>query len=133
VLRAVVDTHAVIWYLYGDTRLSVAARNFIEETAAGGHQLAISAITLAEIVYLGERGRINPETLDRLMAEMESDQALMVEIPVNVEIVRAFRAVPREAVPELPDRMIAATAAYLSLPIISRDHKIRASPLVTIW
>jgi PIN domain nuclease of toxin-antitoxin system len=53
-LRAVADTHAVIWYIFADSRLSVTARTTIEEIAAEGNQVAFSSITLAEIVYLSE-------------------------------------------------------------------------------
>ncbi len=49
-LRAVADTHTVIWYLYDDARLSEIARTTIEGTLAAGDQIGISAITLAEIV-----------------------------------------------------------------------------------
>lgn len=132
-LRAVVDTHAVVWYLYADNRLSAAARDAMEEAAALGDQLAISAITLAEIVYLSERGRINSRTLDRLIEEMSSGQGLMVEIPMDTAIVLALRQIPREQIPELPDRIIAATAVHLNLPLISRDRTIQASNIVTIW
>ena len=53
-LRAVADTHAVIWYIFADSRLSVTARTTIEDIAAEGNQVAFSSITLAEIVYLSE-------------------------------------------------------------------------------
>jgi PIN domain nuclease of toxin-antitoxin system len=33
----------------------------------------------------------------------------------------------------MPDRIIAATALYLQVPIISQDHKIQATSLTTIW
>ncbi len=33
----------------------------------------------------------------------------------------------------MPDRMIAATALALNLPLITCDRKIQAAPLVTIW
>ncbi len=36
-LRAVADTHAVIWYIFADSRLSVTARTTIEEIAAQGN------------------------------------------------------------------------------------------------
>jgi PIN domain nuclease of toxin-antitoxin system len=52
VLRSVADTHAVIWYIFRDVRLSATARNTIEQIAAEGNQVAFSSITLAEIVYL---------------------------------------------------------------------------------
>ncbi|MDY7076564.1 MAG: hypothetical protein SXV54_06520 [Chloroflexota bacterium] len=44
-----------------------------------------------------------------------------------------MRQVPREQVPDLPDRVIAATALYLGVPLISRDRKIRLSDVTTIW
>ncbi|ASC71838.1 PIN domain nuclease [Halomicronema hongdechloris C2206] len=132
-LRAVIDTHALIWYLYGDSRLSLTARNFIEQVAEAGDQLAVSAITLAEMVYLGERERINPQTLERLIAEMASESTLLVEIPLNVAAVLTLKDVPRDIVPELPDRIITATAVSLKLPIITRDRKIQASAISVIW
>ncbi len=35
--------------------------------------------------------------------------------------------------PDMPDRIIGATALHLGLPLITRDGKIRASDLRTIW
>ncbi len=35
---AVADTHALIWYLYDDKRLSAKARRFFDETAERGDQ-----------------------------------------------------------------------------------------------
>jgi len=36
-------------------------------------------------------------------------------------------------VPDLPDRIIAATALHLNVPVISRDSKIQAANLQTVW
>ena len=69
-LRAVADTDAAIWYIFADSRLSVTARTTIEDIAALGNQVAFSSITLAEIVYLSERGRINSATLELLLREV---------------------------------------------------------------
>ncbi len=74
--RAVADTHTVIWYLFADERLSAAARATMEEAASSGDQIAFSSITLAEIVYLTEKGRIAPATLDRLLTAMERERTL---------------------------------------------------------
>jgi len=68
--RAVADTHTVIWYIYNDARLSPAARAWIENAAAAGEQIAVSTITLVEMVYLAEKGRIDATALDRLTAEL---------------------------------------------------------------
>jgi PIN domain nuclease of toxin-antitoxin system len=41
--------------------------------------------------------------------------------------------VDREQVPDMPDRIIAATGLHLSVPVISRDGKISTSEIRTIW
>jgi predicted nucleic acid-binding protein len=33
----------------------------------------------------------------------------------------------------MPDRMIAATALYFDVPVISRDGQIRAAIVETVW
>lgn len=132
-LRAVADTHVVIWYIFAAPRLSVTARTTIEQIAAEGNQVAFSSITLAEIVYLIERGRIDVSTLDRLLEAVEGDNALLVEIPFDRHIAQALRQVDRGQIPDLPDRIIAATAMYLNVPIISRDRRIQLSDIDTIW
>lgn len=95
--------------------------------------MAFSSITLAEIVYLSERRRINSTTLDLLLTEVESDDALLVEIPFDRNIAVTLRQVDRSQIPDLPDRIIAATALYLNVPIISRDRRIQLSSIDTIW
>jgi predicted nucleic acid-binding protein len=39
----------------------------------------------------------------------------------------------RDSIPDMPDRIIAATALHLGVPLISRDAKIRASNIATVW
>ena len=67
------------------------------------------------------------------MREVESDDALLVEIPFNRNIALTLRQVDRSQIPDLPDRIIAATALYLNLPVISRDRRIQLSSIDTIW
>jgi hypothetical protein len=38
----------------------------------------------------------------------------------------------RSPVPDMPGRMVAATAVYFDVPVISRDRRIRAASLKTI-
>jgi len=132
-ISAVADTHTVIWYLYGDPRLSSTARTWIETAATTGAQIALSSITLAEMVYLIEKGRIDAAVLSRLMAALDAADAVLVEVPFDRRVAERLFRVPRAEVPDLPDRIIAATALYQAVPIISRDHKIRTSNLSTVW
>ncbi len=92
-LRAVADTHAVIWYIFGDARLSTTARNTIEQIAAEGSQVAFSSITLAEIVYLSERGRIDAATLDRLLRAVDGENAVLAEVPFDRNIAQSLMRV----------------------------------------
>ena len=132
-VRAVADTHTVIWYLYADGRLSANARNAIERAAASGDQVAFSAITLVEIVYLTEKGRIQPDTYARLLSAIGGQDAVLAVVPLDETVAGYLHQVERDQVPDMPDRIIAATALTLGVPVISRDSKIRLSSVATIW
>lgn len=130
---AVADTHAVIWYLYDDARLSALARTMMDDAASNRDQIALSSISLAEMVYLIDKGRIDPKASDRVFAALDQEDAVLVEIAFDRRIASAMRLVDRAAVPDFPDRIIAATALHLGVPLISRDGKIRMSSVTTIW
>jgi PIN domain nuclease of toxin-antitoxin system len=133
ILVAVADTHAVIWYIFADRRLSETARTLLDKAAIDANQVAFSSITLAEIVYLSERGRIPAETLALLLNAVDTNDAVLVETPFNRHITPTMATIDRTKVPDLPDRIIAATAVHLGVPLISRDHKIQLSTVNTIW
>jgi PIN domain nuclease of toxin-antitoxin system len=128
---AVADTHALVWALMGDARLSPAAR--VALTVSATDQIAVSAISLVEIAYLEEKRRLPPGLLARVIASVATPGGIMIEVPVDVSVVKALIRVPRDAIPDMPDRIIAATALDLGVPLISRDAKIRASSITTIW
>lgn len=85
----VADSHTVLWYLSGDTRLS---RQALSDPSAG-----------FEVA------------------------------PLDLQVAIAVRRIPRDVIPDLPDRVIAATALALQLPLVSRDYRIRAAQITTIW
>jgi len=85
-LRAIADTHTLIWYLFRDNRLSKAAGAAIEEAAAAGDQVGFSSVSLAEIIYLIEKGRINAATLDRLLTAIDQKDAVLAEVPFDRHI-----------------------------------------------
>jgi len=132
-IAAIADTHAVIWSLFGDSRLSAAARAFIAHAAQSGASVGVSGMTLVEIVYLVEKGRIPRDTLERLLRLLSDPEDVLAEIPVDHTIAEAMRQVDRQQVPDLPDRVIAATAVHYQVPLISRDRKIQSAGFETIW
>lgn len=130
---AAADTHSLVWYLAQDSRLSPDAKSFMDNAAQEGERIGFSSISLVEMVYLIERSRIPAESLSRLAAAITSPRSVLTEIPLDIEIVRVLTRIDSTQIPEMPDRIIAATAAYLRVPLISRDTRIQSSGLQTIW
>ena len=129
---SVADTHAAIWYIHSNPALSAAAKAAFDDATARGEQVAISSISLAEIIYLVEKRRIDPTTLDLVLAALDLGE-MLVEVQVDRAVALAMRSIGRAEVPDMPDRIIAATALHLGVPVISRDGKIKASSVATIW
>lgn len=128
------DTHAILWFMSGDAHLSAAAKAAL--TLPPGEQIGLSAITLIEILYLylQEKGRIFAGSLTALEREIARVDSAIGVVPVDPATVDAMHRVARAEVPDLPDRIIAATAVALKIPLVSRDAKIRSAALVTtIW
>jgi PIN domain nuclease of toxin-antitoxin system len=132
-IAGVADTHTALWYLLKNPRLSSTARQFIDTAAAAGHDIALSSISLAEIVYLVEKNRLPVSAYDELKRAIADPEFVMEEAALTADIVDAMRLVSRDEVPDMPDRLIAATGVCLGAPVISRDGRIRAASLQTIW
>ena len=133
-ITAIADTHTVIWYLYADPRLGRKASAFIDETVASGGYIGVSSISLAEMVYLIEKmNRIPAGALDVVLAAIDDPRAVLRQIPLDDRVVVKMLEVPRKVVPDLPDRIIAATAQLYNVPLLSRDGRIRSSVVPTVW
>jgi PIN domain nuclease of toxin-antitoxin system len=130
---AVADTHAVVWYLANDARLSLTARTTFETAAQDNDQIVISAITLVEIVYLVEKGRLAAGRFTQLMTALAATNSVLMAYPLSPEVARTMTRIERPQIPDMPDRIIAATGLHLNVPVISRDGKIVASVIQTIW
>jgi PIN domain nuclease of toxin-antitoxin system len=133
VIAGVADTHAALWYPLGSPRLSAHDRAFMDAAAHEGDTVALSTISLAEIVYLVEKNRMAESAYHDLQTALSAADFVLEEVPLTGAIVEAMRQVPRADVPDLPDRVVAATALHFAAPVISRDGRIRASAITTIW
>lgn len=129
----VADTHALIWYLENSPRLGSQARAAFDACDRGEICIYVPTICLVEIVYLMEKGRISPDMKSMLDEELKSAESGLVLVDLNADVADQTANVLREDIPDLPDRVIAATALALNLPLISRDRKIVLSGLETIW
>jgi len=129
---AVADTHTILWYLYGDPRLSAIAKSFIQTAVRNGSKVAVSSISLVEIGYLVEKGRILSTAFEDVTSTLTDPSQTFEEAPVSRWVADSLRQVSRLSVPDMPDRIIAATGLHFAVPVISRDSKIRAANIQTI-
>ncbi|MCP4108158.1 MAG: type II toxin-antitoxin system VapC family toxin [Desulfobacteraceae bacterium] len=132
-IAAVADTHAVVWYIYASPRLSQNAKDFIERAAQNGLYIGVSSITLAELVYLTEKGRVDNEVYDILLQRLRDLSNVLTELHLNSDIIEFMKLIPREDIPDFPDRLIAATANKFDVPLITRDGMIRSAGIRHIW
>ncbi|BCL35524.1 type II toxin-antitoxin system VapC family toxin [Nostoc sp. MS1] len=129
----VTDTHALIWYLEDSQKLSYAANQAFERCDRGEIVIYIPTICLVEIVYLQEKGRISAQMKTQLDAALIANNSGLILANLTDEVVTALATIPRDIVPDMPDRIIVATAKHLGLPLISRDSKITTSGINIIW
>lgn len=129
----VADTHTIIWYVDAPAHLTVTAAQALDDAADDAAQrIFISAISLIELQYLTEKNRINPAVLPKVLAEIDDLQPIIEVIPIDRAIADHLALIPRQTVPEMPDRIIAATALMLGVPLVTADTKIRLLTNITI-
>ena len=128
-LRALLDTHAVIWAAEGDERLGASAGELLRSLKEG--EAVLSDITLLEIAMLAKKGRIELSvSAEEYLRAIQRNYPLLT---ITSEI--ASLAVDLDLPQGDPfDRTIVASAIYHKLPLLTRDKNISASGLVrTVW
>lgn len=128
----VTDTHALIWHLTGDARLSPVARNAFVQADLGAGVIWIPGVVLVETVYLVEKARFPATLIERMLDLVDPPSDNYVIVPLDAEVIRALQTIGRDAIPDMPDRIIAASAKRLGLPLLSKDSVITAAPDVSV-
>jgi len=66
-----VDTHAIVWYLANDTRLSSTASEALDLATAAGDAIHVPSICLVKLIYLVEKGRLPSVPRERLIRALD--------------------------------------------------------------
>ena len=121
----------LLWANADSKKLSRAADAAIRRSRQADG-LAISAISLWEVASLVSRGRIQS------YGTIESALGRFIEgvtiVPITPEIAALATQFPDDYPHDPADRLIGATARAEGLALVTRDERIRKSPLLkTIW
>jgi PIN domain nuclease of toxin-antitoxin system len=130
-MKYVIDTHALIWFLEGNSRLGANAKAILSNPDS---QLIIPATTLAEAIWIVERGRTSIVSAKDVISAVEIDSRVLI-YPLDKEVIEMTMSL--STINEMHDRQIAATALVLgnqgeNMGLLTCDQNITASGLVTI-
>lgn len=125
----VVDTMALILKLE-QRKLPKDVKSIFEMSEKGAVTLYIPSLSLAELSYLSEKGRIGI-SLNEVKAYLKSFENIKV-YPLDLNIIETSFEITD--IRELHDRLIAGTARFLNINLITNDPIIQASEFVkTFW
>lgn len=129
---AVVDTHALVWWAKGEhRRLGKRARRMFERVDAGEAALYVPVLVLEELGELAVRGIVALSGgLDGWARVAFSSGRLF---PADLTVGVVLRAALLRSIPERTDRLIAATAAELGHPLVTRDPAMAAAGVQVLW
>ena len=121
--RFVVDTHALWWYLRSPERLTTAASAVFRLAETGNATIIVPAIAVAEFYFLSAKlGQPIPPS--DLLAALDAVGGIELSDLGRAQLERLDRF---PEIPEMHDRLIAAEAAALDAPVVTRDETLTAS------
>ena len=125
------DTHVLFWAVGQSHQLSKDAASAVRR-ARRGDGVAISAISIWELALLFARGKIQGSgTIEASIRDLLEGVTV---VPITPEIASLTTQFPDDYPHDPADRLIGATARAEGMTLVTRDERIRRSPLVrTVW
>lgn len=121
----VTDTQALVKFMMGEKVINDKAHQAFLSADKGECTIVIPAVVLMEVLYLFKKNRIEIGLLQT--EDLLKSKNYQFE-PLSLEILKTASEI--DDIPELHDRLIAATARYLDIPIITNDPLIKKSQFV---
>ena len=119
------DTHALLWMLDGTlpARSSTAAQRLGD--ALNAKALHVSIGSFLDLRYLVDSGRRPAQVLEDARSIVDGEAFTVV--PLDLPIIDKMASISKNAVPDPFDRIIAATALAIDLPLVTADEQIHES------
>jgi PIN domain nuclease of toxin-antitoxin system len=128
-MKVLLDTHAFLWWITDDPRLSPRAREII---ADGANVLFLSAPSGWEIAIKAKlRGLRLPDEPERFILKQLESNAIEV-LPVQMSNALHVYALPDHHRDPF-DRLLIAQAQLEKLPILTADPQISRYEIETVW
>lgn len=128
-MRVLLDTHAFLWWVRDDGRLSGRARDALSDV---GNELLFSVVSGWEIAIKAQLGK--------LRASEDVGAYLSGQLSINSMQVLPIYLSHAVRVADLPnhhrdpfDRLLVAQALVEDLPLVSVDPEISRYPVEVIW
>ena len=127
--KFLIDTHVLLWWLFGDVRLSSRAYDLIQSP---DHAILVSSASAWEISTKFRLGKLPHagEAVGHLAALLERSR--MEVLPITLEHAMAAGALPGPHRDPF-DRMLIAQSQIEGLPIVTSDKAFRDYPVNIIW
>jgi PIN domain nuclease of toxin-antitoxin system len=123
-LRLLLDTHALVWTLLEQKRLSPVAIDAIEDSA---NDVFISVVSAWEIEIKLAKGKLPmPGSLGDALSEQRFES-----LPVTLPHVLAVESLPRHHRDPF-DRMLIAQAQLDGMTLVTCDREVRRYPVATL-
>ena len=128
-MKLLLDTHAFLWWLAGDTRLTVKAREAINADANQAYVSAASAWEIATKYRIGKLSQATDVAVD--VASAIASQRFH-ELPVTVahgQVAGALATDHRDPF----DRMLVAQAMLEQMVFVSNESRFDGFPIKRLW
>jgi len=128
-VRYLLDTHAFLWWIADDRRLSSPARAVIEDP---DNEIHVSAVSAWEIAIKAGLGRITFQEDPARLIPAQLAANGFVDVPIESRHALGVLQLPllhRDPF----DRLLVAQALAENLPILTADPLVSQYPVPTIW
>ena len=128
-MKALLDTHVLIWWLDDRQRLSRSQQEAVA-AASGDSPLLVSDVSLWEVAMLHSRGRIRLKIPLREWLEAAVAPPLVRRCGISPAVAAELAALPDSFHRDPADRILVATARVLGATLLTQDRRIVDAALV---